>query len=134
MLRVKGACVFNFRRNEWNRRLCHERSRDEIEGTGGRQEKNEEDGEKRKGKKAGKLAQSFSGAPNPPPQQFPGHRLFVYMGSSISIYNTPSPHAAAVAAARTKVSSSGKMVFPRKCGVPTTHTMVPIGDSMISRN
>jgi len=26
-----------------------------------------EKGEKRKGKKAGKLAQSFSGAPNPPP-------------------------------------------------------------------
>lgn len=54
---------------------------------------------KKKGKKAGKLAQSLSGAPNPPPQQFPGHRLFVYIGSSISIYNTPSPHAAAASAA-----------------------------------
>lgn len=35
-------------------------------------EKKEEGGKKRKGKKARKLAQSLSGASNPPPQQFPG--------------------------------------------------------------
>lgn len=48
-----------------------------------------------KSKKAWKLAQSFSGAPNPPQQQFaPASIIRVYIGFSISIYNTP--HAAAV--------------------------------------
>jgi len=80
--------------------------------------KKEKGREERSGKKTGKLAQSLSDAPNPPPQQMkiPGHRLFMYIGSSISIYNTPSLHAAsslpssllAAAAVEREVSPSGK--------------------------
>jgi len=47
--RIGGCATTRDRGEEWKAR--------------GKKEK----GEKRKGKKAGKLAQSFSGAPNPPP-------------------------------------------------------------------
>lgn len=135
---VLRACVFNFRRNEWNRRLCHR----EIEKRNGMYEekrggkKREKDGEKREGKKAGKLAQSLSARRIRPRNSFPGHRLFVYIGSSISIYNMPSPHAttAAVATAGRKSHRAEKWFFLGNVAWPATHTIVPIRDSMISRN
>ncbi|KAL0129232.1 hypothetical protein PUN28_004134 [Cardiocondyla obscurior] len=70
-----------------------EKKKRKIEGGGGEEERRKEKVRKRRGN-------LHNRAPNPPPQQFSGHRLFVYIGFSISIYNTPSPHAAAATVGR----------------------------------
>lgn len=53
----------------------------------------------RKGKerKRGNLHNRFRARQIRPRNSSPAHRLFVYIGFSISIYNTPSPHAVAAA-------------------------------------
>lgn len=71
-----GGCTIEAREAEWKEKGTKKKRR-------------------RKSKEAWKLAQSFSGVPNPPQQQFaPASVIRVYIGFSISIYNTP--HAAAV--------------------------------------
>lgn len=98
VLRARGACVFNFRRND-GIGGCATRDRGAKWNAGGRGGE-KKTGRKGKVRKRGNLHNRFRARRIHPPQQFPGHRLFVYMGSSISIYNMPSLHAAAAAAGR----------------------------------
>lgn len=112
MLRARGACVFNFRRNEWNRWL-REGSEKRNEG---KKRKTRRKREKKKSKKAGETCtQSLSGAAESALATVsPASVIRVYIVErfSISIYNTRAPRSPHVAAAVGRSLTERKMVFP----------------------